>query len=172
MNIEARPICGAGGLPRTQFRTGKSGLSHQPLQHSLHLERGPRALAPRSRYSLASSPAAICLNDVRLQLRYRRCDIAALADARCWRAAADFVRIFSVGLTPQLTVQLRTARLGGGDRRLRTHAEHARSPRRAVEPCRFRWLVAGTDCRYRFILNAQSSAGAGVTMVASQAGVG
>jgi hypothetical protein len=95
-----------GVYPRTQFRTeGESGLSHQPLQHSLHLERGPRALAPRSRYSLASSPAAICLNDVApftCSSAFVGVYTAALADARCWRAAADFVRIFTVGLTPRL----------------------------------------------------------------------
>jgi hypothetical protein len=67
--------------------------------------------------------------------------------AACCRATADCLRIFAVGLTPRVTVQLRTARLGGGERRHRAHDEDARSPRRAVEPCRFRWLVAGTDCR-------------------------
>ncbi len=57
------------------------------------------------------------------------------------------MRIFTVGLTPLVTAQLRIARLGGGDLRHRAHAEDARRPRLAAEPCRFRWLVAGTDCR-------------------------
>jgi hypothetical protein len=114
----------------------ESGLSHQPLQHSLHLERGPRALAPRSRYSLASSPAAICLNDVApftcssaFGGVYRRPRCRTLLAAR-----SGLYAHLHGWLDATVTAQLRTARLGGGDRRLRTHAEHVRCPRRAVEP--------------------------------------
>ena len=96
-----------GVYPRTQFRTGsESGLSHQPLQHSLHLGRGPRALAPRSRDILGVEPG--CDLSLMTQCRPPAAPLiggaisAALADARCWRAAADCMRIFTVGLTPRL----------------------------------------------------------------------
>ena len=63
------------------------------------------APSPRAvRISLAWSPAAICLNDVApsaCSSAIGGAISAALADARCWRAAADCMRIFTVGLTPR-----------------------------------------------------------------------
>ena len=133
------------------------------------------APSPRAvRISLAWSPAAICLNDVApsaCSSAIGGAISAALADALLAGRSGLYAHLHG-WLDATVTAQLRTARLGGGDRRLRTHAEHARCPRRAVEPSRFRWLVAGTDCRVQFALNAPSSGGANATLVALQAGVG
>jgi hypothetical protein len=103
MNIEARPICGARVYPRTQFRTeSESGLSHQPL--NTRFSRG--AVHAPSR-AVGISLASGC--DLSYDVAPPACNSAisgaisaVLADTRCWRAAADFVRIFTVGLTPRL----------------------------------------------------------------------
>ena len=166
MNIEARPICGAGGLPRTQFRTGKSGLSHQPLQHSLHLERGPRALAPRSRYSLASSPAAIYLNDVAPSACSSAFGGAIPPPARCWRAAADRLCILLVGITPRSPPSFVPRALAAVIAAF-VCKPNTRRPRRAVEPVPVRRLpgISSTSTR-------RHRPGASVTFVALQSGVG
>jgi hypothetical protein len=81
----------------------------------------PRAIG----ISSAWSPAAICLNDVApsaCSSAIAGAISAALADARCWRAAADCMRIFTVGLTPRLPPSF-VPRLGGGERHARAGAD-------------------------------------------------
>jgi hypothetical protein len=113
-----------GFTPGTQFRTGAKAGYLASRSNTRFTGRGPGALAPRSRNILG--PAAICLNNVApsaCSSAIVGAISAALADARCWRAVADCMRIFTVGSTPRLP--LRTAPLGGGDRRLRARAAHA-----------------------------------------------
>jgi hypothetical protein len=127
MNIEARPICGAGGLPpapnlEPERKRAISPAAPTPASPGAVQVPSPRAVE----ISLALSPAAICLNNVApsaCSSAIVGAISAALADARCWRAVADCIRIFTVGSTPRLP--LRTAPLGGCDRRLRARAAHA-----------------------------------------------
>jgi hypothetical protein len=164
-----------GVYPRTQFRTGsESGAISPAARFNTRFTWGAvHAPSPRVvGISLALSPAAICLSAVCLQLRFRRCDTAALADARCWRAAADCMRIFTDGLTPRLPPSLVPRALVTVIAAFVCTAEHVRCPRRAVEPSRFRWLVAGTDCRVSVQPQCAVIGRASVTMVALQAGVG
>jgi hypothetical protein len=96
---------------------------------------------------------------------------AALADARCWRPAADFVRIFTVGLTPRLPSSFVSRAL------VAVIAAFVRTPNTRAPTPVLSNLVASVGSSlapiagYRFILNAPSSVGASVTFVALQSGV-
>jgi hypothetical protein len=82
------------------------------------------------------------------------------------------MRIFTVGLTPRLPSSFVPRALAVATaaivRTPKTRAAHAVLSNLVASVGSSLAPIAG----YRFILNAQSSAGAGVTMVASQAGVG
>ena len=116
--------------------------------------------------------ARACRRSDRMKRGYRRCDTAALADARCWRAAADCMCIFTVGLTPRLPSSFVSRALVVATaaivRTPKTRAAHAVLSNLVASVGSSLTLIAG----YRFILNAQSSAEAGVTFVALHAGIG
>jgi hypothetical protein len=123
---------------------------------------------------LALSPAAICLYDVApsaCSSAIGGAISAALADVRCWRAAGDFVRIFTVGLTPRLLSSFVPRAL------VAVIAAFVRTPNTRAAHAVLSNLVASVGSSlvptagHQFSLNAPSSVGTNVTMVALQAGV-
>jgi hypothetical protein len=58
MNIEACPICGAGGLPPDPILEPGATSGYLTSRFSLYLGCGPRALAPRSQYILGVEPGS------------------------------------------------------------------------------------------------------------------